>query len=162
LEKTILVLDGVAEGKTSFIKLAKEAKYWVWNINHKNVLSVISRKIGWDGTRNKKYYDFLEEFNSLANAYLDFENWYAEDMIKKFLNDEKAQILIIHNCNKDISNKLQLECDEYKNVFSYNLLISDNDEKNEEYCKTLNFRSDNFKEDILSTLKIITNNKENT
>jgi hypothetical protein len=155
LEKAILVLDGVSDGKTSFTAIVKEAGYWTWNINHKNVLSMLAGKIGWNGIRNNQFYDFIKDFHDLSNKYFDFESWYTFSMIDKFLSSDKANILIVHNCNSEISKKIQ---EDYENC--YNILISDKEFENCEYCKTLDFSSNDFKPSVLESIKIITNNKE--
>ena len=60
-------------------------------------------------------------------------------------------VFIIHNCKKELSKKLQ---DKYENCF--NILISDDDETNENYCKVLNCEDEKFEENILSTMRILT------
>ncbi len=151
-----MVLDGFAEGKTTFIDTAKQSGYWVWNLNHRNVLSLVTRQLEWDGEKNKNYYNFIDEFSGIANKYLDFENQYIGRMIDRFENNDKANILIIHNCDKEISSKLQ---ESYGNC--YNIIITNIDtEPDCNYCKTLNCTKDNYKDEINKVLKIITNNKE--
>jgi hypothetical protein len=155
VEKAILVLDGISEGKTAFIDIAKEAGYWIWNINHRNVLSMLAGKIGWDGNRNNNFYDFVKDFDALANKYFNYEEWYTLDMINKFIDSENTNILIIHNCNCEISSRIQ---EEFENC--YTVCIDKEEKENSDYCKRFNFSSDNFKESVLSSLEIITNNKE--
>ena len=150
-----MVLDGVSDGKTAFTTIVKEAGFWTWNINHKNVLSMLAGKIGWNGTRNNQFYDFIKDFHDLSNKYFDFESWYTFDMIDKFLSSDKANILIVHNCDLEISKKLQ---EDYENC--YNILISDSPIEDSKYCKTLDFSSECFKQDVLTSMNIITNNKE--
>lgn len=155
MEKAILVLDGISEGKTAFIDIAKEAGYWIWNINHRNVLSMLAGKVGWDGNRNNKFYDFIKDFDSLANEYFDYEEWYTLEMINKFLSDERTNILIIHNCNCETSGKIQ---EEFENC--YTICVDKEEKENQDYCKRLVFSSENFKDSVLDSLNIITNNKE--
>lgn len=155
MEKAILVLDGISEGKTAFIDIAKEAGYWIWNINHRNVLSMLAGKVGWDGNRNNTFYDFIKEFDSLANDYFNYEEWYTLEMINKFLGDERTNILIIHNCNREISGRIQ---EEFENC--YTICVDKEEKENPDYCKRLVFSSENFKDSVLDSLNIITNNKE--
>jgi hypothetical protein len=152
MEQAILVLDGIAEGKTKFISTAKEIGFWVWNINHRNVLSMLTRSLGWEGIKNKQYYDFLDDFNTIANKHFDFENSYISEMVDKFIVSDKANLLVIHNCDKNIAKYLQ---EKYDNC--YNIIIGDSSEENCEYCKTLDYKDINYRDNIINTLNIITN-----
>jgi hypothetical protein len=155
LEKAILVLDGISDGKTAFTGIVKEAGFWTWNINHKNVLSIWAEKLGWNGSRNNDFYNFIEEVNSIANKHFDFEQWYTFNMIDKFLTNDKANVLIVHNCESGLYKEIQ---EKYENC--YNILIDGKDSENPKYCKTLNFNDSNFKENVIASINIITNNKE--
>jgi hypothetical protein len=153
MDKAIIILNGVAEGKNKFVNVAKMNNYWVWNLNHRNVLSLFAHKLGWNGERTQEYYEFIDEFAELVNKYFDFENWYIDMMINQFLNDEKSNLLIIHNCSEYLECKLQ---EEYSNCFSVGIFDGDLTEKTCVQCKTLNYRSDSYVDDILSTLDILT------
>jgi hypothetical protein len=146
--KQILVLDGISAGKTAFVEIVKTNGYWCWNLNSRNVLSMISHKIGWNGVRNKEYYDFLAKFEELANEYFDFENWYIHDMIQKFQQDKKVQVLIIHNCKEELRKVLS---EEYIN--SQTILITDTHVSDDTYDFTLNYKDENYNNNILALLK---------
>lgn len=152
MEKAILILNGNSEGKTLFIETAKENGYWVWNLNHRNVLSMLAHKLGWNGERTKEYYSFIEEFEQIANKYFDSQSWYIGTMIEKFQHDEKVNVLIIHNCNQDLATILQ---EENSNCYTV-IITSEDNEENCDYCKVLNCKSENYVDDILSTLNILT------
>lgn len=153
MEKAIVILNGVSEGKTKFVETAKENNYWIWNLNHRNVLSMLAHKLGWTGERTKEYYLFIDEFRDLANKYFDSENWYIGNMIEKFHNSEKPNVLIIHNCDAELAKKLQ---EDYSNCFSISIIENEKTEEECESCKYLNYKSDTFVDDIVSTLNILT------
>jgi len=152
MKKTIIILDGTSEGKTQFIKFAKDNMYWLWNINHNNVLSVLTRKLCWGGKRDNHYYAFIEEFEKLCNKYWDFDYEYPIEMISNFLEDEKAFVLVIHNCRKENKDKLQ----ELYPEICFSVFIAEDDNVNDDYSKTLNCKSDNYNDDILNVLSILT------
>lgn len=152
MEKVIIILNGIGEGKTKFVDTIKSNGYWVWNLNHKNVLSMLAHKLGWDGERNTAYYAFIEEMRELANNYFDSEYWYTQTMIDKFRENEKANVLIVHNCSEDIATDLQ---ENENNCFS--ILITDEEcECDEQYCKTLNYKDEHYVDNVLNTLNILT------
>lgn len=160
MEKAIVILNGKNEGKTVFVEHAKSNGYWVWNINYRNVLTMLAHKVGWDGKRDKSYYDFIDGLAALSNKNFDSENKYVFDMIEKFLSSDKANLLVVHGCSIDIVKAI-LE----KNTNAYTINIATSDEKvdaNNRYCKALNCNSESYKDDILNTLNIITKElKEN-
>jgi hypothetical protein len=154
MEKAIVVLNGKNEGKTMFVEVAKKSGNWVWNLNYKNVISMLAHKVGWSGERNKEYYNFVEEFRALSNKYFNSEDWYIETMVNKFNKSEKANLLIIHSCEPEISKKLQ----ETYNCYTINITTSEGSvENNKSYCKVLNCNDENFEKNIVDTIKIITN-----
>ena len=160
MQKCIILLNGKNEGKTFLIETLKENDYWVWNVNYKNVLSMVAHKVGYDGTKSKEFYDFIEEFKVLANRYFSSESWYIDMMIDKFYESQKAQILIVHGASPEISADLQ---NKY-NAFTINITTSDeNIENNVKYCKCLNCNHENYKQEILDCIQIMTKDfqKEN-
>jgi hydroxymethylpyrimidine pyrophosphatase-like HAD family hydrolase len=150
-EKVIIILDGQPLGKTGFINTIKSNGYWVWNINPKNVIAALTYRVGWDSTKNEKWYDFLENFSHLANKYFDFDNWYFNEMIDKFLKNEKVQVLILHNVSEDLFSKLQ---EDYTNCFS--VLTIDSDIVDDNYSKTLNYLAEDYDNQILNVMNILT------
>lgn len=149
--KVILILDGIKEGKTLFVDTIKKNNYWTWNVSPKNFLSMIAYKLGFDGERDSRFFDFIAEFDELANRYWNFEINYIQNLIQKFNNKPEVNVLIVHNCKPDVSLLLQ---DKYENCF--NVLITDNDGENNNYCKVMNFNDDGFEESVLSTMRILT------
>lgn len=151
MEKVILVLDGVNEGKTKFIEIIKRNKYWCWNVNPKNFLSMIAYKLGFNGERDKRFFDFISEFEEVANRYWNFEINYIQGLIQKFFDKDDPMVLIVHNCKPAISKLLQ---DKYENCF--NILISDNDDENNNYCKVMNYLKEDFESHVITTMRILT------
>lgn len=161
MEKVILIIDGVAEGKTKFISFIKENNYWTWNISANNVLGLVSHKLMWDGMRDKNYYEFLELFKSLVNKYFDFERNYIYSMIEKFIDHDRAQVLILHNINQEMNEELTGDATHADKTFT--VLITDNDVIDDTYCKTLNYRNETYVEDVLHMMDTLTKSfgKEN-
>jgi len=149
--KVVLVLDGYSEGKNIFIDTIKNNGFWVWNLNGYNVLSVLAHKVGFDGERNKNYYDFITGLKELADKHFDFERQYTLSMIDKFVNNEKAEVLIIHNCDAQLAVELQ---EFYENCFD--ILLTDKEVEDSSYCKTLNYREDGFVDNVLSVMNTLT------
>lgn len=151
MTKTILLLDGISTGKNIFIDTIKSNGYWCWNINGMNLLGMISHKLGYFGERNQAYYDFINDLKELADKYFNFETNYTASMINKFMQNEKATVLIIHNCNSELAIELK---DFYSNV--YDILIVDNDIIDDSYCKTLNYKDDNYIDNVLFVIDTLT------
>jgi hypothetical protein len=145
-KKIVLFLDGVPAGKTQFIETVKNEKYWVWNLNFRNLLSMIAHKLFWNGNRDEKYYLFIDEMEDLSNKYFNSENIYLNFMIDKFLQNEKPQILIIHN-GKTETYKETVQ----KYGGTFNVLIRDRDAGTnvEEYNKIFNYKDLNYTNQIL-------------
>jgi hypothetical protein len=151
-EKVVILLDGLSPGKTKFIETVKfVGNYWCWNLNHRNVLGVISHKLGYEGDRDSAYYEFINDLEELANKYFNFERNYTLTMIDKFMADEKTTVLIIHNIDPELAIELK---DFYGNVFD--ILIVDNDVIDDSYDKTLNYRDDNYVDNVLHTMEVLT------
>jgi hypothetical protein len=157
--KLIVVLDGVSLGKTKFIETAKENNFWVWNLNDRNVLSMLSYKIGWNGNRDKPYYEFIELFEQLADKYFDFENWYFRSMIDKFTKDNKANLLVLHNCKLNIAIQLK---EEFSNCFAIkvNDQVQDPALEDETYFAIFDNRDEKYAEKVLGVLKELSEDKE--
>jgi len=150
--KCIVILDGISEGKSTFDRVAKKNNYWVWNVNHRNVLSVLTRKLYWNGKKDLHYYNFIEEFESLCNEYWEFDFEYINKMIQTFMENEKATLLVVHNCTNENKDKLQ----ELYPTTAFSVFISEDDVVNEEYSKTINCRSEDYENKILEVLNILT------
>jgi hypothetical protein len=99
--------------------------------------------------RNNNYYVlhidatfyYTSEFDEIT------EEWFVRD----FTNNPNVNVLIIYNCKPSVSLFLQ---NKYENCF--NILISDNDKENNNYCKVLNYLNDEFYENVLKVLRILT------
>jgi len=161
-EKVVLILDGLATGKTLFIDTIKDHGWWTWNLNPNNLLGLLAPKLEWDGNRDKNYYEFIESFKALANKHFDFEIKRIDRMIEKFLDHEIARVLILHNTNQKISEKLTGE-DSVHADKTFTVLITDNNVIDDTYCKTLNYRSETYVEDVLHMMDTLTKSfgKEN-
>jgi len=154
MEKTVIILDGVSIGKTKFCDTAKANEYWIWNINHRNVLSMLAHKIGWDGNRNRKFHDFISEFVEMANRFWNFEEYYCGNMLEKFERNERATLLVVHSCSKPLRLKMQ---EKVNNCFG--IMIAEEGEKESTYDITLNCNAENFEEEILETLDVLSKNE---
>lgn len=161
MNKNIVILDGLAWGKTEFIETVMKNKFWVWNTNFHNLLSFIAHKLSWAGSRNKEYYNFLNELEVLSNKYFNSEENYIHSMIDKFLVHDKAQILFLHNIKSEFAKKLQ---EAYPNCYS--VFISNDDNVNDSYTTTLNCQKENYKQLVLNTVesfqKDLTESEENS
>jgi hypothetical protein len=151
-EKVVILLDGLSPGKTKFIETVKfMGNYWCWNLNAYNVLGMISHKLGYEGDRDQSYYEFINDLKELADKYFNFERNYTLTMIDKFMNNEKANVLIIHNIDPELAIELK---DFYSNVFD--ILVVDNDVIDDSYDKILNYRDDNYVDNVLHTMEVLT------
>jgi hypothetical protein len=159
MDKLIIILDGVSGGKTKFIETAKTNNFWVWNLNDRNVLSMLSYKVGWDGNRTKQYYEFIEKLESLVDEYFNFEDWYLHNMISKFTKDDKANLLIIHNCKKDMTLKLK---EEFSNCFIIKVLdkIEEPSVEDEQYFAIFDSRDELYPAKVLQILGELSSEKE--
>ena len=155
MDKVILLLDGQSGGKTAFIQTIKENNYWTWNVNAYNVIGVIARKLGSDGERNKDYYDFINQVKDLADQYFDFERKNTLSMIEKFMQHDRAMVLILHNVSQDIGIELK---DFYQNCFD--ILVTDTDVEGSSYCKTLNYNDPDFVDNVLHVMNVLTKSFE--
>jgi hypothetical protein len=151
MEKVIVILTGQSEGKTKFINHIKEKGWWTWNINHMNRLSDITRDFGWNGERDPNYYDFVKKLDALVNEYWDFKYQYIENLINKFQKSDKTYVLIVHSADFDVAKILT---NKYSNC--YTIHITDSDEVNPDYSKTLNCKDDNYLDNIVATMETLT------
>jgi hypothetical protein len=149
MRKIVIALNGDPKGKAEFIHTLKNKGFWCWNINHRNVLSMAANRMGWFGDRDIKYYTFVDEVNKLANEYFDFEKWYINHMVERFNVSRKAEVMIIHNCNRDNHEYLLSNLDNYYTVFIKSETCTDGCFDDEH---VLNYYGNNFPE---ATLKLI-------
>jgi len=154
MEKVIIILNGVSEGKTKFVNIIKGDGYWTWNINHLNLLGSLARDVGWNGDREDgSYFKFLKEFENIANKYYDFKRRYAYNMIEKFNKSNKATVLIIHSMDSQLGREIQ-----ERNINCYNIYIAKNDEEKQDCHKTLNCEGENYTGEVLGTMDTLTKN----
>jgi len=162
MRKCVIVLDGFSEAKTKLSELAKKPRdgypngIWVWQVNSKNVLSVSSRSMGWDGEKNDKYYEYLNELSALVNKYWNFKQNYFNEMITKLKNHEKAQVLIIHDAG-EVAKTLK-ENEGEQEVFFVNL-VRDQKQITDNYDKTIVF-DNNFEEEVYKLFDVLLEEKE--
>lgn len=149
--KVVLILDGYSEGKNIFIDTIKTNGMWTWNFNQYNVLGSVSYSLGFEGERNKDYYDFINELKVIADKYFDFGRKKTLSKIEEFMSNDKAEVLIIHNCDAQLAIELQ---EYYENCFD--ILLADKDVEDSSYCKTLNYRDDGFVDNVLSVMNTLT------
>lgn len=157
MNKAVIILDGISDGKTRFQEIAKQRGVWTWSINASNVLSVASRSMGWTGTKDDKYYEFLNKLMALVNEYWNFKINYFETMIQKFKIHDKAQLLIIHGAG-DIEKIFREEDD--REIYFVNISRNAIDTISEtNYDKTLIF-DDAFEEQVMKLLNVLLEEKE--
>jgi hypothetical protein len=164
MNKAIIVLDGISEGKTLFTELAKQhrEKYpegiWVWSINASNVLSVASRSMGWDGIKNDKYYEYLTKLMNLVNEYWDFKPNYFNQMIQKFNLHPKAQLLIIHGAGEDVEKSFK-ENEEEQEIYFVNL-IRNKEQESDRYDINIIF-GENFEAEVVKLFDVLVGESKN-
>lgn len=85
--------------------------YWRWNINPNNIInhaaSFILKEI--DIKEGDNVNKFIGNLGMSANRILNFKEAYVTRMVKKFLNHEKAQFLILHGLGQELTEKLRSE-----------------------------------------------------
>ena len=162
MKKLVLILDGISIGKTIFTQTLMKSNYWVWNTNHKNYLSMITHKVGWNGERDQNYYEFMEKFDNLVNQYFDSQKQYVAEMIEKLLVSNKAEeegklknilmlghVEIFHNLNSDVKEFIE------KEYSAKSILISDTNNSDSNYNFTLNYKNEDYENQILDLIKNI-------
>ena len=149
-KKAILVLDGVARGKTRFLNFAKDSGIWVWSISSINVLTAIAHKLYWDSNKTREFYDFLTEFSEMANRYFNFEEKYIATMLEKFFRNNRVDLLVIHNCSERVRDILYKAHKEI--CFGIRIVDSDLINDSGEYHYILNCDTDFYDDDIKITL----------
>ena len=115
MEKAILILDGNNQAKNQFLQIVKnenleystEPGWWVWSINSNDVAGVAARTLKFNEERNSKYYSFVKELKELGNKHTNFEVEYYKEMVEKFHDNPKPQLLIIHGVEKDLVEHLK-------------------------------------------------------
>lgn len=157
MEKTIIILSGVSEGKTRFAELTMNSGYWTWQINTRNSASKAAEILGCDvQDRNELYHKSLNRLISFANEEWNFEENYILRRIDKFKDDDRVVVLIIHGLNnKDFIAELQEE--EAANTIhivdkepSDGILAS--------YDYVLNCQDSGFEEMVARMMRVFTNN----
>ena len=153
MEKTILVVSGGREGKNAFQKTVKEKlNYWVWNVNPQNELVFIIGLLGWDGhDKDEIFQKFYNNLYDVAETNFDFKKTYVTRMIDRFLSHDKAQVLIIHQCDELIE-----DFKNYAGIIS--LFVGRNSKEIEnnihKYDKTI-LMDDTFDESVKNIMEIL-------
>ena len=166
MKKVVLILDGVNNGKTQFTQILMDNNYWLWSTNHRNYLSVLAHKVGWNGERNKNYYDFMEEYDALVNKYFDSQRQYVCEMIEKLLVSDRADkenetrenkllahIEIFYNLHDDVVQFIK------KEYGAKNILISESNEKSLNHDFSLNCKDENYEKNVLNLIREIVGEK---
>jgi hypothetical protein len=91
----------------------------------------------------------------LADQYFDFERKNTLSMIEKFMQHDRAMVLILHNVSQDIGIELK---DFYQNCFD--ILVTDTDVEDSSYCKTLNYNDPDFVDNVLHVMNVLTKSFE--
>jgi hypothetical protein len=160
MDKTIIILSGVNEGKDKFNEVVRLNNYWCWNVNKFNPAGKSAAIMGCDvENRDEQYYKDLKEFIDLSNRLWNFQPVYYSRMIRKFYDHDKATVLLIHSLN-DLDFIEELKEDEGVNTIHI-VDREPSDEMMASYDYVLNYQSDNFVEKVTNMLKVFTNNKEN-
>ena len=107
MNKVILILDGYSVAKNEFDKYVKRLGYWTWNVNHRNLLGEIVGMLRGSKERDQLYYDTMEAVKELAEGMFNFEESYTNEKIENFKGHEKANLLLIHNCSEQLSERLK-------------------------------------------------------
>jgi hypothetical protein len=151
MSKIIVILTGSNNAKNLFDEVAKTNGYWLWHINSTNVLSKMSREFYWDGTRDEKYFEYIKKLEDLVNEYYDFKRSYLYDMIQKFRDNDRANLLVLHSIGQELSNEL-------KDSGAFTLHLVENNsalEVNEESYDKVIVNDTNFTNTVVDTLKIL-------
>lgn len=121
------------------------------------MLQTVIEVLGWDGNKDKKYYEFYNKLFKLANETFDFKNAYIDRAIKEFEGDSQSQVLIIKGSNELVEN---LEND----AGIYNLFVAKNQEEvngnSDKYDKVILIDTE-FENSVKSTIDILTKEKVN-
>ena len=116
------------------------------------MLQTVIEVLGWDGNKDKKYYEFYNQLFKLANETFDFKNAYTDRAIKEFEGDSQSQVLIIKGSNELVEN---LEND----AGIFNLFVAKNqvevDGNSNKYDKVILMDS-SFEDSVKNTIDILT------
>lgn len=154
MRKVIIILTGISDGKTKFTNTIKEHNYWTWNINHRNFLSSVTYGLFWDGNRNDQYYEFIKQFEALADKYFNFKWLYAKRLIEKFQKNDKTTVFVIHSADDEMIKSLLRKYDN-----CYDVHITNNDQNYDAY-RVFNYENEAYVEEILDFMKELTKEKE--
>lgn len=92
MNKTIVIINGVAQsGKDTFIGYC--SKYTnVTNISSIDVLNQCARLLGWNGDKTNEYRAFMSHFKQLANEF----NNHSFEYCKQAIENHNEGILFLH------------------------------------------------------------------
>ena len=159
MKKTVLIISGNNDGKASFINVARQDGFWLWNFSAENRLSKLSYELGWTGDRTKRYYDWLKDFKAMTNSYWDFEYKYYCNMIEKFMRSDKANVAIIHNAGDETVAKLKSK--KFEGMFTFHIFddVATSLAEGSNYDSFLVYGTETFEQEALKMLSIIKENK---
>lgn len=164
-KKAVVCVFGVADGTTllNLVTMNKDHKFypengwWLWCVNPANVLNLCARTLGAPPERNDNYFEFTSKLRSLANDYFDFDDNYVEEMVTRFKEDEKVDLLYIYGISEEKSKFLQ------EDAGAFTLMISStksNKDFTPFYDKVLKWDDDNFTNDVVDFLNVLTSEEE--
>lgn len=149
----IIFLEGKEEDKEKFNKIVRnKLGYYTWN---DNPIQSIFKYLGWGVEDQGKfeYREFESKLYSLANQYFDYPEGYFCRKIEMANKDEKCNILIFHDVNQELAEKISGECENL--ILQINLTDvrkETTDGKNFE----MNVNDAGFESDISTILKVLT------
>ena len=163
MKRAIILASGLPTGKNRFDEIAKKTS-WVWNINYRNYLGLLSKNFYWQGERNEEYYKFVRELCDLTNRYFNSEEIYLREKIEKFNADDSESklgedgqkfyrfILIVHGVSKNLVDMLESDY----GVFQLNLSRRDLNTNIESYDHIIYEDDTDFEEQVERVLNVLT------
>ena len=160
-KKAVVCVFGVADGTTllNLVTMNKDHKFypengwWLWCVNPANVLNLCARMLGAPPERDNDYFEFISETRASANKNFDYDNVYIDDMVTRFGNDEKVDLLYVYGISEDRAKELQ------EDVGAFTLMVSSaksNKDFTPFYDKVLKWDDDNFTNDVVDFLTVLT------
>lgn len=96
MKKTVIIINGSGGvGKDTMCEFAAD-EYSTRVISAITPVKKIARLCGWDGKKDEKSRRFLSDLKALLVAFNDLPNRYLVRKTKKFLANEKHELLFVH------------------------------------------------------------------
>jgi hypothetical protein len=103
-------------------KYYEDEQYKVKVADCGEMLQTIIEVLGWDGNKDKKFYDFYNNLFKSANETFDFKNHYFDRAIQEFWDDKKSEVLLVKG-----SDELVEDLEDRDGIF--NIFIAKNEEE---------------------------------